>query len=84
MSYGLQRHPLNGMYPKRTPIKPKTHSPNNQDNRVFTFLDEKLLKQLEKYAEDYKIKKSQVLRTALVSYLRSNGYDKDVEQTRRL
>jgi len=86
MSYRL---PSLNQYPTRrtTTIRSSTNKKsieNTQHNRVFTFLDDELLKKLEKYADDYKIKKSQVVRTALISYLKLQGYDKVVEQTRRL
>ena len=53
---------------------------HTQDNRVFCFLDDKLKEQLDKYVNDYRTKRSQVLRTALIKYLKGNGYDPDKKQ----
>ncbi len=44
-------------------------------NREFVFLDDDLKDTLKEYCKKYRMKKSAVLRTALVRYLINEGYE---------
>jgi len=44
------------------------------DNRAYTFIDKELKQALEQYCKTYRMKKSAVLRTALVRFLTSEGH----------
>jgi hypothetical protein len=48
---------------------------HKQDNRVYCFLDDEVKEALDRVVKDHRTRKSQVLRTALIRYLRDIGYD---------
>jgi hypothetical protein len=43
--------------------------------RAFTFVDDELSKALEQYCRTFRMKKSAVIRTALVRFLKAEGYE---------